>query len=722
MAWTAEAVAKKIEYFLGSYVAFFAFLYILLALLDLTKPFMRFADGLYRSADKHVTEVASISEWLREGTIVTGVPAGNAESCEENTIAASHYANKAAQKISKAKLRFNHKAKPQADASVTFYSDLFNAYVSSGLCYFGCEPMLCPEGMPLPCRPQPLAKGQLEDFLIYIFNNVIFLRCLFGVMTPSVNHMHWRMVYVVSLSIAFFLTAFTNSVIKALVDDDVSQAYVIIIINVVLVQGLVGLCHMAADAAVSFVFTILEGSSRLLCFFLVMVGAVGLLVLAAIFTESKQQTGILETFVLFVLLAQVFRQLFLSVIMFRPSFHVNISIKGLRVVTLGGYYHETLLHDKEKRHAFRHFRFQCLSNLLLVDLIVSKEFADARGWDEKLGDSDADYDGSRVKEQLGRNGLALNDSTITVTNPMNVGRVEGGGDVELICVPAESAMSDHAFPRERDSKFEFVVDAELGPRALQLRGRFHTQNLTKGDDEDAAIDATFEKRVSDFEVIAAELGLQVRDALPSRALKGIKNPQAQSDDELRDCTVDTVFDKRESEFEFNASEVELQRLEQRQGREPTEIVSVRSMAPLAVEGIAGHSHDIGEIYRSNITNKTTTAEGEGGKCASKDGSCVEQVDNPLVARNITKRHTSFFGRESYAKQAAAPDPRPLGKALRLAPNVRRRFIKSVKCFEKHREVRVSNEDGTDARVSDLGLDLESRESECEFEYTVAKIG
>lgn len=73
-----------------------------------------------------------------------------------------------------------------------------------------------------------------------------------------------------------------------------------------------------------------------------------------------------------------------AVVMFLPGFHMNISIKAWKqipttILTMGAYYHEILLHEKNTL-PFYHYRSIHMCELIVLDLIVSQEYAHQRGW------------------------------------------------------------------------------------------------------------------------------------------------------------------------------------------------------------------------------------------------------------------------------------------------------------------------------------------------------
>ena len=190
------------------------------------------------------------------------------------------------------------------------YSDAFYAYVATGLTFFGCQPVLYPEGYRYPCSQQLLfLEGQYEDWLVYIFNNVDLLRCLFSAETPLVSHYQWCWVYVLSLSISFFMTAFTNAVLITIVVGS-SRSAILIFFNLVVMRAAVTLCDIAAKSILKALFALqvdlVTANSNFVCRALVkiMVPVVltatcaFLLVLVAVFTVSASVGGLLLAFVL----------------------------------------------------------------------------------------------------------------------------------------------------------------------------------------------------------------------------------------------------------------------------------------------------------------------------------------------------------------------------------------------------------------------------------------
>jgi hypothetical protein len=226
--------------------------------------------------------------------------------------------------------------------------------VATELTFFGCKPLLYPKGYRYPCSQRLLfSKGQSEDWLAYIFNTVNLLRCLFSVVTPLVSHYQWCWVYVLSLSISFFMTVFSNSVLITLVSGSSSSA-ILLLFNLILMRAAVSLCDTAAKAVLRVLFSlqgdfVAPNSNNIVTRALVLLlipavltfACAFLLVLAAIFTVSSQTGSLLLIFIVQVQLSSFLMDLLLAAIMFMPDFHMNVSMKGwVTIFTLGGYYHE----------------------------------------------------------------------------------------------------------------------------------------------------------------------------------------------------------------------------------------------------------------------------------------------------------------------------------------------------------------------------------------------
>ena len=184
--------------------------------------------------------------------------------------------------------------------------------------------------------------------------------------------------YVSTLSISFFLTAFVSSVVHKVVATELSGSILIIVFNLTFVQKLVIICKLIAHKSITFILT--EFDRREAAYFAIIVCCTFLLLLSAVFTESQSYTGILLTFVYLVMVPHFIFQVAFSLVMFLPKFHLNVNVLGLLTVfTMGGYYHEKLMHQKTTDFVHYHFE-SCLCGLLLLDCIISEAYAREKGW------------------------------------------------------------------------------------------------------------------------------------------------------------------------------------------------------------------------------------------------------------------------------------------------------------------------------------------------------
>ena len=408
----------KVHFFLLTYVVYFLLLAIILALTAWLNFFQKQREMIQTSSNAYVTSlVGNDSDHTARARII---------STDEIS---SSYGRKISQNLSKTEARTHalrkatnidgtDNASVAADnfsvtdtattiatpSSSVSYMPTLVAYASSGLCYLGCEPVLYPDGF--SCfRCSPFAKGQFEDFLVYLFNNHDLLRCFFSVESTVVRRRHWQYVYLLGMSISFFLVAFSGSVILQLVTDDTNSYLAIILFNLVVINALVSIINTAASECIRFIFTSFEVQSLATQSFvfkvLILWGAkasifffcLTLLVSAAIFTESASYYGIVFSFFFTVQVLRFFTQLLRCCLMFIATFHLRVSVFDFGVFTCGAYYHEKILHHwREEAANHTHYRHTSPGGVLSLDYIVSAAFAERRGWTG--GDAMVAYEGS----------------------------------------------------------------------------------------------------------------------------------------------------------------------------------------------------------------------------------------------------------------------------------------------------------------------------------------
>ena len=236
-----------------------------------------------------------------------------------------------------------------------------------------CKPIFFPRGVFLPswlgCGPRPLfPPGLVEDFLIHLFNTHDFIKCFMCERRVDEPRDINKVVFISTYSISFLIAALTNSFLsrnesfRGSVTDELMRTRIQIAANV-LIGAFTSVLQRFASRLVLGMLTLkcVEDSKMVVilrvlisCFVLLACGA--LLAVSAIITvtrpdpqrASDERTQTLEKYAVQVHLASFFILLFGAIARYFPSFHVNLTICGLSVLSTGCWYLERLYLVKEQ--------------------------------------------------------------------------------------------------------------------------------------------------------------------------------------------------------------------------------------------------------------------------------------------------------------------------------------------------------------------------------------
>ena len=93
----------------------------------------------------------------------------------------------------------------------TDFSEGFYMYIDQRRTYFGCEPLIFPDGKVSACGRQiAFEQSLLEDYVVFLCNNHSVLNCLYACDGAPVDRMGNRLIYITQQSIAFFMSTISG--------------------------------------------------------------------------------------------------------------------------------------------------------------------------------------------------------------------------------------------------------------------------------------------------------------------------------------------------------------------------------------------------------------------------------------------------------------------------------------------------------------------------------
>lgn len=231
------------------------------------------------------------------------------------------------------------------------YAALFYQYLVSMRCYLGCRPSVFPNGLYISYLDITLKKGVFEDFCLHLVNNHTILGCMFSVKKSNFSRSSRRIVFIAQHCVTFFMVAFCAALIMIFRFKRKDQLS--IVLNVLVIRPLA--------AAISVLIRYLLNCSlcgfsmkylgRFIAFPIV-IGAISLLLLAALFTTGHSRAGIVISYMVQVHFVSFFVDLIYAVLLFVDRFHVGVYInlcgKHACLLRVGGLFCEIVLRQKLK--------------------------------------------------------------------------------------------------------------------------------------------------------------------------------------------------------------------------------------------------------------------------------------------------------------------------------------------------------------------------------------
>ena len=308
-----EYVAVKVDFFLATYVVFFAILFVVLFILDKSKVGSEIANKLLNSActqDRYAT-------FLDESESNTG--------CDELSIVKKYRAFQVELLNAHANFLVREKScdKLHDSKQPASYPDDYQLYILNRRCYFGCEAIVSPKGLKFPCFRERLPKGRLEDYLIYIANNHSVISCIFTIKGSKYSRTSRRVVFTMQHMCTFTLVAFTESIIL-LVNASPSvqplfNSMVIAPLSIGLNVAFRRLFTLPFFKKTTFNFLLLSMCSFILGF--------SLLLLAALFSLGNRYT-LITTYALEVFVLSSFQEFVLSALLYHRKFYFSVVMRS----------------------------------------------------------------------------------------------------------------------------------------------------------------------------------------------------------------------------------------------------------------------------------------------------------------------------------------------------------------------------------------------------------
>ncbi len=406
MPITTKVVSKKVNFYLGAFVAYFIACFILLIALDYCQIGKTEVRQLFDSAYSSNTYIPSLShDDLRDSQVIAPSLA------QSNTEAKMIFSRlkkkdyKVSRLIEDEKLfkdlsekRNSHKTKSSNSNNVVKaagYSSGFYAYINQRRTHLGCKPLWYPNGQwTLCCKTWKWQEGVMEDFIVFLCNNHSVLNCIYSCDGAPVDRTGNRLIYISQNCLAFFLSAISGSVFDYIgLSNRANIVFDILItapatIAIAKVMKLLYVCPIgfSVDFRVAnpWVVTAIRWLGKLVILpILAFIG--GLLVMSAVFSRGHGTVSIVVYFFLQVQVYGFFLELVLSRLMFVSTTYVNISIElplyPILLLEVGRRYVE-MIHHKGLLIEGKDYHYRCnyICCLLRVEYIYTFDDAVKKGY------------------------------------------------------------------------------------------------------------------------------------------------------------------------------------------------------------------------------------------------------------------------------------------------------------------------------------------------------
>jgi hypothetical protein len=215
---TPEIVSKKVNYYLGSFVAYFIACFIILVVADYLRLGKAEVKQLYDSAYSSSVFIPSSSrgdlpsgpegETSKHDRVMRNMVLNKLKSMDKQLI----YTIEDEKRFVDLSEQSGRVTRDKSIAKGNTYSAGFHVYIDQRRAYLGCKPLWYPGGQVTACRSTwTLQESAVEDFVLYECNNHSVLSCVLSCDGAQVDRTGKRLIYIAQNAIAFCFNAISGS-------------------------------------------------------------------------------------------------------------------------------------------------------------------------------------------------------------------------------------------------------------------------------------------------------------------------------------------------------------------------------------------------------------------------------------------------------------------------------------------------------------------------------
>ncbi len=396
-------VKKKVQYYLGTYIAYFIAIYALLYLASFSNYGKATANILYNSSFQ--SQVYS-----------------NCNQCDSgaNPILADVYrkynrvreAMNLEKELKLVALQRTSSTRPSEQVEVAnaqstklldkvflsndeIFSKGFRKYVSQQFTLLGCAPLLYPDGFQLhwACIRIKLPPARYENILLYLCHNHPLFSCLYFMPGSKLGPHGTRILYLGQAIVVFVLYQFTAMLLQYFGLEDYGLGTIINLLVITPLAVTIGailrwlyVCpftesiHFQRRYRRYHSIILLVGRLALLPLLLLM----GIsLVLACLFSQGREKYTTLYNFFIYVQLYGVLREVVQAIALFTDEYYYHMSFGGgvINVFRIGELFKERIIAknlENNKDYAYRIRRY--FFGLVVTETILNREDAIKAKW------------------------------------------------------------------------------------------------------------------------------------------------------------------------------------------------------------------------------------------------------------------------------------------------------------------------------------------------------
>ncbi len=374
VSWSSDYVKTKARFYLASYLLFFLAIYVVLFAVDKSEVFLKLANNLASS---------SFQSQVHLHCTAADAPAG----ASIKRMAKLHKLDKYILEMDaqEGASRVNTGGDSHSGAAslkLISYSLAYHHYLQQKRTLLSCAPVIYPQGLRigfLGCTLMHFEPGLYEDFILHLFNNNQLLGCMLGLRGSFYSRNGRKLVYLTQNTISFFISAFTGSLFNYY-----GLGY---LLNNVFDVLVISPTSVFAGDLVRYIYTIRynnDGSvlhslshmpfyNRIIAA-LLFIASMMLMFMAALFTYNNNKIGILQQYVLQVLLVSILVDVASSVLVFVSNYHLNVSVCNVSVLNVGLRFLEKIIRYNLQENR-DYYVVKSGTWLCNVDYVVSAEFA-----------------------------------------------------------------------------------------------------------------------------------------------------------------------------------------------------------------------------------------------------------------------------------------------------------------------------------------------------------